>query len=86
MMLRASCGCTTPSWTKDPVSPGETGSIVAEYNPLNRPGSFSKPYLLRPMQNPIWIVLHIKTVHWNQKTLEDDYPLLGSFAYLLSLI
>lgn len=27
-----SCGCTTPSWTKEPVLPGKTGIIKATYN------------------------------------------------------
>ena len=40
--VRASCGCTTPAWTKEPVAPGSKGFIVAKYNPLNRPGQFHK--------------------------------------------
>jgi len=40
--VRASCGCTTPSWTKEPVEPGETGAITVTYNPNGRPGQFQK--------------------------------------------
>ncbi len=40
--VRASCGCTTPNWTKSPVGPGETGVINVTYNPNGRPGKFSK--------------------------------------------
>jgi len=40
--VRASCGCTTPNWTKNPVAPGETGVINVTYNPSGRPGKFSK--------------------------------------------
>ena len=40
--VKASCGCTTPGWTKDPVLPGKRGYIEAQYNPVNRPGSFRK--------------------------------------------
>ncbi|MBR2166018.1 MAG: DUF1573 domain-containing protein [Paludibacteraceae bacterium] len=40
--VRASCGCTTPTWTKEPVEPGKTGSITVTYNPNGRPGKFSK--------------------------------------------
>ena len=40
--VKASCGCTTPGWTKEPVLPGKRGYIEAQYNPLNRPGSFRK--------------------------------------------
>jgi len=40
--VQAACGCTTPTWTKEPVLPGKTGTITAAYNPQNRPGSFIK--------------------------------------------
>lgn len=39
--VRASCGCTTPSWTKAPVMPGKTGTIKVRYN-TNNIGGFSK--------------------------------------------
>ena len=40
--VRASCGCTTPSWTKEPVEPGQSGKITVTYNPNGRPGRFQK--------------------------------------------
>lgn len=40
--VTASCGCTTPSWTKEPVMPGEKGYVAAAYNPAHRPGKFDK--------------------------------------------
>ena len=40
--IKASCGCTTPFWTKDPVMPGQNGEIKASYNSKNRPGAFNK--------------------------------------------
>jgi archaellum component FlaG (FlaF/FlaG flagellin family) len=30
--VQASCGCTTPSYTKEPIAPGKTGTITATYN------------------------------------------------------
>ena len=39
---RASCGCTTPSYPKKPVSPGDTATIAVAYNPIGRPGRFEK--------------------------------------------
>jgi hypothetical protein len=30
--VQASCGCTTPEWTKDPISPGATSQIKVGYN------------------------------------------------------
>jgi hypothetical protein len=38
---QASCGCTTPDWTKEPVAPGKTGFIKATYNAASV-GPFSK--------------------------------------------
>ncbi|CAL1520269.1 DUF1573 domain-containing protein [Chitinophaga sp. MM2321] len=29
---RASCGCTTPKWTQEPVLPGKKGKISASYS------------------------------------------------------
>lgn len=39
--VKASCGCTTPEWTKEPVMPGQVGTIKAQYN-MAREGSFRK--------------------------------------------
>lgn len=40
--VRASCGCTTPKWPRQPVEPGQTGEITVTYNPNGRPGRFTK--------------------------------------------
>lgn len=40
--VQASCGCTTPTWTKEPIEPGKKGSITVTYNPSGRPGVFTK--------------------------------------------
>jgi hypothetical protein len=40
--VQASCGCTTPDWSKTPVLPGKTGFIKASYNSAGRPGVFNK--------------------------------------------
>lgn len=36
------CGCTTPTWSKDPVMPGKTGVIKAAYGTKGRVGAFNK--------------------------------------------
>ena len=38
----ASCGCTTPEWTKEPIAPGNSGDIKITYDPKDRPGPFAK--------------------------------------------
>ncbi|MCR5192777.1 MAG: DUF1573 domain-containing protein [Bacteroidales bacterium] len=58
--VKASCGCTTPSWTKEPIMPGKTGSIKVRYN-TNNIGSFNKTITVtsNAVNNPR-IVLKIK--------------------------
>ncbi len=38
----ASCGCTTPDYTKEPVLPGKEGVIKVTYSTVGRPGTFNK--------------------------------------------
>lgn len=40
--VSASCGCTTPSYTKEPVLPGKSGKIDVKYSTTARPGTFNK--------------------------------------------
>jgi hypothetical protein len=37
---KSSCGCTVPSFSKDPINPGKTGVVEVQYN-MN-PGPISK--------------------------------------------
>jgi hypothetical protein len=39
--VRSSCGCTVPSWPKEPVEPGTNGEILVKYN-TELTGSFMK--------------------------------------------
>lgn len=39
---KTSCGCTKPKYIRKPIMPGDTGSVVVTYLPLNRPGEFLK--------------------------------------------
>ena len=40
--VKASCGCTSPTWTEKPVMPGQKGYVSAVFDPRNRPGKFNK--------------------------------------------
>ncbi|MGC4057434.1 MAG: DUF1573 domain-containing protein [Chitinophagaceae bacterium] len=40
--VSASCGCTTPSYSKEPVLPGKKGVIKAVYNTQGRVSPFTK--------------------------------------------
>ena len=44
----ASCGCTVPSYTKEPIAPGATGAIKVTYNGKGKfPGHFKKTITIR---------------------------------------
>lgn len=42
----ASCGCTVPSYPKEPIPPGGEGEIVVEFNSTNRVGIQNKNVLV----------------------------------------
>lgn len=58
--VRASCGCTTPKWTKEPINPGETGEITVTYNPNGRPGRFQKTITVTSNAKEATTKLYIK--------------------------
>jgi len=78
LSVKASCGCTTPAWTKENVAPGETGFIKASYNPQNRPGPFHKTLTVTTSsEQSKTIVLRINgQVEPKPRTVEDDFPTL----------
>ncbi|MBW2961813.1 DUF1573 domain-containing protein [Mesonia aestuariivivens] len=39
---KGSCGCTVPSWPKEPVAPGEQGEILVKFNSRNKPNNQMK--------------------------------------------
>lgn len=39
--VQASCGCTTPEWSKDPIAPGASANIKVGYNAYAE-GAFTK--------------------------------------------
>ncbi len=59
--VRATCGCTTPTYTKTPIMPGKTGTIIVDYNGRNRAkGPFSKSIYVRTNASRDQIRLQIK--------------------------
>jgi hypothetical protein len=57
--VRASCGCTAPSWTKEPVLPGKTGVIKVGYN-TGIPGVFHKTVTVTSNAANSQVILTIK--------------------------
>lgn len=54
-----SCGCTTPSWTREPVMPGGQGHIKATYNAAAA-GIFDKTITVSANVEGGMVTLHIK--------------------------
>ncbi|MDJ0646108.1 MAG: DUF1573 domain-containing protein [Flavobacteriaceae bacterium] len=42
----APCGCTVPSWPKEPIAVGETGEILVKFNSNGKPNKQSKTVTL----------------------------------------
>ncbi len=73
--VRASCGCTTPKWTREPVAPNGSGEIQVSYDPKNRPGSFNKTITVTSNAQNANVILEITgQVEQREKTAEEKYP------------
>jgi hypothetical protein len=75
LKVQASCGCTTPGWSKDVIPPGKQGFIQASYDPKGRPGFFSKSLTVTTDLEANPVILQIKgQVTNNEKPSPSDYP------------
>ncbi|MEO6884337.1 MAG: DUF1573 domain-containing protein [Bacteroidia bacterium] len=54
-----SCGCTVPSWPKDPIAPGKESVIKVTYD-THRIGAFVKTVTLQSNANPEQNIITIK--------------------------
>ncbi len=50
--VRASCGCTVPSYSKEPVLPGKSGKIDIQFNSRNREGKQHKSIFVTANTQP----------------------------------
>jgi hypothetical protein len=74
--VKASCGCTTPGWSKEAIAPGEAGYIKAKYNTKNRPGPFNKSLTVTTdNETEKTKRLYIKgQVTPKPKSIEEEFP------------
>ncbi|MCX6229164.1 MAG: DUF1573 domain-containing protein [Bacteroidia bacterium] len=74
--VEASCGCTTPEWSKEPILPGKGGFINVSYNPEQRPGVFNKSITVTSNAAKGIIVLTISGEVTPKTLLTNDlYPI-----------
>ena len=57
--VQASCGCTVPQWSKEPVQAGKMGVIKVKYN-TRIPGTFLKTITVSSTAKNSMVILSIK--------------------------
>jgi hypothetical protein len=57
--VRSSCGCTVPSWSREPLMPGQSASIKVKYNTANV-GPINKSITVESNATTNRVVLKIK--------------------------
>ncbi|WP_413666464.1 DUF1573 domain-containing protein [Mucilaginibacter sp. Mucisp86] len=56
---RATCGCTTPTWPKSPVKPGESGVISVTFNSAGKSGLQDKQITVTANTQPAETMVHL---------------------------
>ena len=56
---KGSCGCTVPTWPREPIAPGETAEIGVKYA-TNRVGKFTKTITLTTNADKRPVILTVK--------------------------
>jgi Protein of unknown function (DUF1573) len=59
---RGSCGCTVPTWPKEPIAPGAMGEIKVDFNSAGKPGNQSKRITVVANTNPTETFLTIQGI------------------------
>ena len=65
--VSATCGCTIPSWSREPVKPGGKGSIDVVFNSSGRPGVNNKEVKVLTNAQPNTIKLTFRAEVYSQK-------------------
>lgn len=58
--VKASCGCTTPKWSSEPIAPGQDGSVTVSFNSRGKMGPQMKTVTVTHNGTPIHHVLRFK--------------------------
>jgi hypothetical protein len=75
---RGSCGCTVPTWPKEPIMKGQTGVIKVHYD-THRVGAFTKTVTINSNAKSDTKVLTIKgTVEASDENADQSMPVKKS--------
>lgn len=73
--VNTTCGCTTPTYSKEPVMPGAEGYVEVAYNPAGVSGYFNKQVFImsnsRKNSNGLTITGEVEP---RPRSIEDRYP------------
>lgn len=78
----SSCGCTSVSWTREPIAPGKTGTVSATFDNNDGPYPFDKTLTVYISDLAKPVILHLRgTVHKASRPLKERYTLMfGNFG------
>lgn len=75
LAANASCGCTSPDYSKAPIAPQDSGYVDVVYHPAGRPGAFKKDVTVQTDGQPSATRLFISgQVTPKPLSPEDQYP------------
>jgi len=60
LSAKASCGCTVPSWPKEPIKPGDTAELTFKFNTRGKPNKQNKSITITSNAEKTREVLRIK--------------------------
>ncbi|EIM78786.1 hypothetical protein A3SI_01981 [Nitritalea halalkaliphila LW7] len=58
--ITASCGCTTPEYTRAPIKPGDEGFVTVKFNSTAKPGAQAPTVSIQANTNPSITRLRLK--------------------------
>ncbi len=85
--VRTTCGCTTPEYSKKPISANETRTMEITYDPMYRPGAFSRDISIFTSADNEPVVINITGfVTPRQRSIEERFPyIVGGGVRISSL-
>lgn len=74
LKVKPTCGCTAADFQKTPFAPGDSAWIDLTYNPVRRPGAFTKSVKVYPTEGNMIDVDITGTVIASEGTLSHMFP------------
>ncbi len=73
--IQASCGCTTPDWSKEPIKPGEEGYVKVSFNSASKSGAQSPMVTITANTSPSITKLRLKgNVNTQSNKIPEEGP------------